>query len=71
MKIRRTIARRLQKPVRVLAPPSTEEIAWRAAMSRRRTRVPKGIFRYASIEEANAHRERWLNDFEGNSICRT
>ena len=87
MKIRRTIGRRSQRPVGVLAPPSAEEIAWREAMSRTRTRVPKGVFRYASIEEANADWERWhadsvvggtlpdpeppLNHFEGNSLCRT
>ncbi len=87
MKIRLTIGRRLQRPVGVLAPPSAEEIAWREAMSRTRTRVPKGVFRYASIEEANADWERWhadsvvggklpdpepqLNHFEGNSPCRT
>jgi hypothetical protein len=87
MKIRRTIGRRLQRPEGVLAPPSAEEIAWHEAMSRTRTRVAKGVFRYASIEEANADWERWhadavvavnlsdpdtwLNDFEGNSTCRT
>jgi hypothetical protein len=71
MKIRRAIGRRLQRPSGVLAPPSAEEIAWREAMSRTRTRVPKGVFRYASIEEANADRKRWhvelvASDFSSN-----
>jgi hypothetical protein len=81
MKIRRPIGRRLQRPLGVLTTPSAEEMAWREAMSRTRTRVRKGVFRYASNEEANADWESWhldpvvggnfpgpetpLNDFEG------
>jgi hypothetical protein len=70
MKIRRTIGRRLQRPVGVLAPPSAEEIAWREAMSRTRTRVPKGVFRYASIEEAKADWERWHVELVASTVRR-
>lgn len=70
MKIRRTIGRRLQRPVGVPAPPSAEEIAWREAMSRTRTRVPKGVFRYASMEEANADWERWHVELVTSTVRR-
>ena len=33
-----------------------------AAMARYRTRAPKGIFVYASHEQANQDHERWLVD---------
>ena len=39
--------------------PTPEEIEWIRAMSNYRTRVPKGVFRYRSHEEANADWERW------------
>jgi hypothetical protein len=41
------------------AGPTPEEIEWLRAMSNYRTRVPKGVFRYRSHEEANADWERW------------
>ncbi|NEV64437.1 hypothetical protein [Thiorhodococcus minor] len=59
MTIHRTVGRRTQRPIGKLAPPSTEEVAWRKAMAQTRTRVPKGVFRYRTHEEANADWERW------------
>jgi hypothetical protein len=59
MTIRRTIGRRTQRPIGVVAPPTPEEIAWREAMSQTRTRVPKGVFRYPTQEDANADWEKW------------
>jgi len=32
---------------------------WMLKMAARRTRVPKGVFRYRSIEDANEDWERW------------
>jgi hypothetical protein len=43
-------------------PPSREARAAMEKMARYRTRVPKGIFIYASHEEANHDREKWLID---------
>jgi hypothetical protein len=43
-------------------PPTKEARAAMEKMARYRTRVPKGIFIYASHEEANDDRERWLID---------
>ena len=45
-----------------LRAPSAEERAWVARMAPARTRVPKGIFRYRSMQEANADWERWQAD---------
>jgi hypothetical protein len=57
--IARTLGRRRPPPFGALRPPSETERAWVAAMARRLTRVPKGVFRYASHAEANAEWERW------------
>ena len=40
-------------------PPTCQEQAWLLSFATRRTRVPKGIFRYRSHEEANAAWDRW------------
>ena len=45
-----------------LRAPSAEERAWVVRMAPARTRVPKGIFRYRSLHEANADWERWQAD---------
>ena len=55
--IARTVGRRTQAPLG--APPSREARAAAAAWAQRLTRVPKGVFRYASHEEMAADRERW------------
>jgi hypothetical protein len=63
---RRTVGRRLAPDLALrlrttgdAAGPTLEEIEWIRAMSNYRTRVPKGVFRYRSHEEANADWERW------------
>jgi hypothetical protein len=43
----------------VLRAPTPEEQEWVRRMSAYRTRVPKGVFRYASAEQANADWDRW------------
>jgi len=56
---RRTIGKRTPRPAGTLRPPTAEQRAWMQQMARKRTRVPKGVFRYRSMEEANADWERW------------
>jgi hypothetical protein len=55
----RIIGQRRQRAVGELRPPTPEERAWVRAMASRRSRVPKGIFRYRTMAEANADWERW------------
>ena len=55
----RIIGRRRQRPIGELRPPTAEERAWVRAMASRRSRVPKGVFRYRTMDEANADWERW------------
>jgi hypothetical protein len=62
MSERRSIGRRGQRPVGVLRAPTPEETQWSASMGQYRTRVPKGVFRYRSMAEANADWERWHVD---------
>ena len=52
------------------APPSLEARAAMAQMARYRTRVPKGVFIYASHEEANAAWDRWRLEAMQNSKLR-
>lgn len=59
MNSERTIGKRQRRLPGTIRPPTKEEVAWVQAMSRRRTRVPKGVFRYTSMEQANADWERW------------
>lgn len=54
-----TIGRRTEPLPGPLRPPTDAERAWVRRMSRTRTRVPKGVFRYRSMAEANADWERW------------
>ncbi len=55
----RTLGRRIPPTTGPVRPPTEQQRAWVRQMSRRRTRVPKGIFRYASMEQANADWEHW------------
>ena len=55
----RTLGRRITPIVGPLRPPTERQREWVRRMARYRTRVPKGIFRYASMEQANADWERW------------
>ena len=58
----RIIGQRQQPVLGALRAPSAEERAWVARMAPAQTRVPKGIFRYRSPQEANADWERWQAD---------
>jgi hypothetical protein len=62
MNVRRSVGRRKQRPGGVLRAPTPQEVQWSATMGRYRTRVPKGVFRYRSMAEANADWERWHVD---------
>ncbi len=59
MKIRRVVGVREPLPGGKLRGPSPEERAWVRRMAGGETRTPKGVFRYRSMEEANADWERW------------
>ena len=39
---------------------SKESMDWMDSMNRYETRVPKGVFRYKTMEDANADMEQWL-----------
>jgi hypothetical protein len=54
-----TLGRRKTPVPGPLRPPTPEERAWVRAMANRRTRVPKGVFRYRTIQEATADWEGW------------
>jgi len=53
------LSTRLRATAGAATGPTSEEIEWIRVMSNYRTRVPKGVFRYRSHEEANADWERW------------
>ena len=54
---------RRQTPVLgALRAPSAQERAWMERVARSRTRVPKGVYRYRSHQEANADWEHWQAD---------
>jgi hypothetical protein len=55
----RIIGRRRPRDIGEPGPPTDQEQAWLLSFANRRTRVPKGIFRYRTHEEANADWERW------------
>jgi hypothetical protein len=63
-----TGAANLPDPGAPCVPPTQEERAWVDAMARRRTRVPKGLFRYTSMEQANADWERWHAEMATESV---
>ncbi|MCI0569538.1 MAG: hypothetical protein L0Y66_02190 [Myxococcaceae bacterium] len=56
----RVVGRRAQAPLG--QPPSKEAREALTRMADYVTRAPKGVFIYASHEEANADRERWTVD---------
>ena len=58
----RVIGRRQSRSLGQLRAPSPEELLWARRMAPAQTRVPKGIFRYRSIEEAGAEWARWQAD---------
>jgi hypothetical protein len=55
----RTLGRRVAQTIGPVRPPTEQQRAWVRQMARHHTRVPKGIFRYASMVQANADWERW------------
>ena len=58
----RIIGQRQPPLLGALRAPSADERAWVARMAPARTRVPKGVFRYRSMQEANADWESWQAD---------
>ena len=58
----RIIGQRQTPLLGALRAPSADERAWVARMAPAQTRVPKGVFRYRSLHEANADWERWQAD---------
>ncbi|MSQ51475.1 MAG: hypothetical protein EXR28_06270 [Betaproteobacteria bacterium] len=58
----RVIGRRQTPPLDDLRAPSADERAWVARMAASQTCVPRGVFRYRSMREANADWERWQAD---------
>lgn len=58
-KIHRSVGRRAQRPLGPVRSPTAEEYAWCRRMAGHRSRVPKGVFRYRSMVDANADWERW------------
>ena len=58
----KTIGHRKTPILGALRAPTVAEKAWVARMAPEQTRVPKGIFRYQSVEAANADWERWQAD---------
>jgi hypothetical protein len=56
-KFLRVVGRRVAPPAGTL--PNAEARAAMTRMAQYLTRAPKGVFRYASHEEANRDRERW------------
>ncbi len=55
----RVIGKRTQLPYG-LEHPTKKEREWLISLSKFRTRVPKGIFRYKNHEEANKDWDRWI-----------
>lgn len=55
----RIIGQRQAPVLGTLRAPTAEERAWAARMAPAQTGVPKGVFRYRSMQEANADWERW------------
>jgi hypothetical protein len=52
----------------LLRPPTAQERAWVREMANRGTRVPKGVFRYRTIEAANADWERWCVELVATTV---
>lgn len=58
----RTIGSRRTPQLGQLRAPTAAERAWVARMAPTQTRVPKGVFRYGSMQQANAEWSRWQAD---------
>ena len=51
-------------------PPTHQEQAWLSNFANRRTRVPKGVFRYRTHEEANTDWDRWNAELVAETVAR-
>jgi hypothetical protein len=58
----RIVGQRQTHLLGTLRAPTADERAWVARMAPAQTRVPKGVFRYRSLQEASADWERWKAD---------
>lgn len=58
----RIVGQRQTPRLGTLRAPTADERAWVARMAPAQTRVPKGVFRYTSLQEASADWERWQSD---------
>lgn len=56
----RTVGRRIAPPAGVLRPPTEGELRWFRDMAKGRIIGRKGIQRFATHEEADADREKWV-----------
>lgn len=51
--------------------PTDQEQAWLLSFADRRTRTPKGIFRYRTHEEANAEQDRWNAELVAETVMQS
>lgn len=58
----RIVGQRQTPQLGALRVPDADERAWIARMAPAQTRVPKGVFRYRSLQEASADWARWQAD---------
>ena len=57
--ISRALGRRKNREIGPLRAPTEQERGWVRRMARKQTGVPKGVYRYDSMEQANLDWERW------------
>ena len=65
---KRIIGHRKPRGMGDLGPPTHQEQSWLASFANRRTRVPKGVFRYRTHEEANADWDRWNAELVAETV---
>ncbi len=63
----RVIGKRKERPYG-LRPPTMEERQWLISLSKFRTHVPKGVFKYKNHEEANRDWEKWMSQAKSKDI---
>lgn len=67
---KRNVGYRKPRQVGGFGPPTPQEQAWLSSFANRRTRVPKGVFRYRTHEEANADWDRWNAELVAETLVR-
>lgn len=67
---KRVIGHRRPRDLGEFGPPTDQEQAWLSSFAHRRTRVPKGVFRYRTHEEANADWDRWNAEVVAKTVVR-